>query len=157
MKDNDQVLTIYLYSYSCTRININDIYNTMIPSVRQKVGMQRWHEREITIQREQYGATIHLFIGTRRSPDKITSMPVTFTLNYKASCQGLSSLFPLRSISSFIFAIISSQSSFSHSFSVHPCYLRVVSSYHTRLYHERSFIPKSKSPVTVHAILKTYD
>jgi hypothetical protein len=41
MKDNDQVLTIYLYSYSYTRININGIYNIMVPSVRQKVEMQR--------------------------------------------------------------------------------------------------------------------
>jgi hypothetical protein len=41
MKDNNQVLTIYLYSYLYTKININDIYSTMVPSVRQKVGMQR--------------------------------------------------------------------------------------------------------------------
>jgi hypothetical protein len=27
--------------------------------------------RAITIQREQYGGTVHLFIGTRRSPNKI--------------------------------------------------------------------------------------
>jgi hypothetical protein len=26
--------------------------------------------RVITIQREQYGITVHIFIGTRRSPDK---------------------------------------------------------------------------------------
>jgi hypothetical protein len=84
MEDNDQILTIYLYSYPHARININDIYNTMVPSVRQKV-MQRWRKREITIQREQYGVTVHLFIGTGRSPDKITSMPLTFTLNYYAS------------------------------------------------------------------------
>jgi hypothetical protein len=41
MKDNDQVLTIYLYLYPYTRININDIYNTMVPSVRRNVRMQR--------------------------------------------------------------------------------------------------------------------
>jgi hypothetical protein len=52
MEDNDQILTIYLYSNPYVRININNIYNTMMPSVHQKVGMQRWHEREITIQRE---------------------------------------------------------------------------------------------------------
>jgi hypothetical protein len=28
----------------------------------------------ITMQREQYRDTVHLFIGTRRSPDEITSM-----------------------------------------------------------------------------------
>jgi hypothetical protein len=41
MKDNDLVLIIYLYLYSYTIININDIYNTMVPSVCQKVKMQR--------------------------------------------------------------------------------------------------------------------
>jgi hypothetical protein len=30
----------------------------------------------ITIQREQYGVTVHLFIGTGRSPSKITSIPL---------------------------------------------------------------------------------
>jgi hypothetical protein len=41
MEDNDQILTFYLYSYPHVRINFNDIYKTMVPSVRQKVGMQR--------------------------------------------------------------------------------------------------------------------
>jgi hypothetical protein len=49
--------------------------------------------RVITIQREQYGVTVHLFIGTWRSPDKITSMPLTSTLNHNANYQGLSGLF----------------------------------------------------------------
>jgi hypothetical protein len=31
--------------------------------------------RVITIQREQYGVTVHLFIGMGRSPDKITLCP----------------------------------------------------------------------------------
>jgi hypothetical protein len=83
-------------------------------------------------------------------------MPLTFTLNHNASYEGLSSLFPLRSVLSFIFAIIPSRSSFSHSFGVHPCHLRVVSSYRTRLYHEKTFISKPRPPVTVYVILKTY-
>jgi hypothetical protein len=29
----------------------------------------------ITMQREQYGGIVHLFIDTRRSPGKITFMP----------------------------------------------------------------------------------
>jgi hypothetical protein len=78
MEDNDQILTIYLYLYSHIRINIINIYNTMVPSVRQKGGnakMTREREREITIHRELYGVTVQLFIGTGRSPDKITFMP----------------------------------------------------------------------------------
>jgi hypothetical protein len=42
---------------------------------------RRWrHERVITIQREQYGVTVHLFIGTRCSPDKITFMTLNIYL-----------------------------------------------------------------------------
>jgi hypothetical protein len=95
MEDNDQILTIYLYPYPHVRININDIYNTMLPSVHQKVGMQRWREKEITILREQYGATVHLFIGTGHNPDKITFMPLTFTCDYNTNYIGLNGLFPL--------------------------------------------------------------
>jgi hypothetical protein len=49
----------------------------------------------ITIQREQYGVTVYLFVGTGRSPDKITFTPLTSTFNHNANYQGLSSLFPL--------------------------------------------------------------
>jgi hypothetical protein len=58
----------------------------------------------ITIQSEQYGVTVHLFIGTGRSLEKITFMPLTSILNHNTNYQGLSSLFSLRSVSSFIFA-----------------------------------------------------
>jgi hypothetical protein len=36
----------------------------------------------ITIQREQYGAIFHLFIGTGRSPDKSTFVSLTFTYDH---------------------------------------------------------------------------
>jgi hypothetical protein len=36
--------------------------------------------RMITSQREQYGVTVHLFIGTRRSLGKITSKSLTFII-----------------------------------------------------------------------------
>jgi hypothetical protein len=75
-------------------------------------------------------------------------MPLTFTLNHNTSYQGLSSLFPLRSVPSSLLsyqveaplAIVST---------FYPCHLHVVSSYYTCLYHERTFIPKPKPPVTV--------
>jgi hypothetical protein len=51
--------------------------------------------RVITSQREQYGATVHLFIGTGRSLGKITFMSLTFTDSQKVSYRGLSSLFLL--------------------------------------------------------------
>jgi hypothetical protein len=34
--------------------------------------------RAITIQREQYGGTVHLFIGMGRSPGKSTFITLTF-------------------------------------------------------------------------------
>ena len=150
MKDNDQILTIYLYSYPHIRININDIYNTMVPSVRQKVRMQRWREREITIQREQYGVTVHLFIGTGRIPDKITFIPLTFTLSYNTSYQGLISLFPLRSVSS---SIQTEAPWATASASIHVTFgLHILI---TCLYDEITFISKPKLPVIVYIILKT--
>jgi hypothetical protein len=88
----------------------------------------------ITIQREQYSVTVHLLIGKGHSPDKIAFMSLTFTVNHKASYQGLSSLFPFRSVSSSTFIIILSQSSFSHSFGVRSSCLRVVSPYHAYLH-----------------------
>jgi hypothetical protein len=39
----------------------------------------------ITIQREQYGATVRLFIGTGRSPGKSTFMSPIFTYDRNTS------------------------------------------------------------------------
>jgi hypothetical protein len=52
-----------------------------------------------TGQREQYGATVHLFIGTGRSLCKITSMPLTFTIDLEIIYRGLDNLFPFKSVS----------------------------------------------------------
>jgi hypothetical protein len=82
------------------------------------------------VQREQYGVTVHLFIGTGRSPDKVTFMSLTFTANNKASCQGSSSLFSFRSVPSSTFVVVLSRSFFSHSFGARSSCSRVVSSYH---------------------------
>jgi hypothetical protein len=46
-------------------------------------------------QREQYGGTVHLFIGMGRSPCEITFMPSTFANDYKVTHRGLNSLSPL--------------------------------------------------------------
>ena len=40
-----------------------------------------------TSQREQYGVTVHLFIGTGHSLNKITFMSLTFTVGHKANCR----------------------------------------------------------------------
>jgi hypothetical protein len=88
----------------------------------------------ITIQREQYGVTVHLFIGTGRSLDKITFMSPTFTIDHKASYRGLSSLFSFRSVSSFTIILVLSQSSFSHSFGASLSFLQTAPSYHAHLH-----------------------
>jgi hypothetical protein len=52
-------------------------------------------------QREQYGNTVHLFIGTGRSPCKITLMPFTFINNFIVILRGLIWLFIFKSVSPF--------------------------------------------------------
>jgi hypothetical protein len=52
-------------------------------------------------QREQYGGTVHLFIGTGHNPCKITSKPFTFANNFKVIRRGLNSLFPFKSVPLF--------------------------------------------------------
>jgi hypothetical protein len=52
-----------------------------------------------TSQRAQYGATVHLFIGTRRSLCKITSKPLTFVIDLRIIYRGLDSLFSFKAVS----------------------------------------------------------
>jgi hypothetical protein len=54
-----------------------------------------------TSQREQYGGTVHLFIGTGRSLCKITFMPFMFTIDLRTIYRGLDSLFLFKSIPFF--------------------------------------------------------
>ena len=50
-------------------------------------------------QREQYGDTVRLFIGTGRSPCKITLMPFTFINNSMIILRGLIWFFIFKSVS----------------------------------------------------------
>jgi hypothetical protein len=54
--------------------------------------------RASTSQRERYGGTVHLFIGTGRSLCEITFMPFMFTIDLRTICWGLDSLFLLKSV-----------------------------------------------------------
>jgi hypothetical protein len=54
-------------------------------------------------QREQYGVTVYLFIGTGRSPCKITLMTFTFANNSIVVHQGLNSLFIFKLVSLFCY------------------------------------------------------
>jgi hypothetical protein len=49
-----------------------------------------------TRQREQYGDTVHLFIGTGRSLCKFTFMPFIFIVDLWTTQRGLDDLFPFK-------------------------------------------------------------
>jgi hypothetical protein len=71
-------------------------------------------------QREQYGNIVHLFIGTGRSPCKITSRPFAFDNNSIVIYLGLDSLFLFKLVSSFL---SSCRSSLAHSFGSAPSFV----------------------------------
>jgi hypothetical protein len=50
-------------------------------------------QKQMPSQREQYGSTVHLFIGMGCSPCKITPMPFTFDNDSIVIHQGLNGLF----------------------------------------------------------------
>jgi hypothetical protein len=56
-------------------------------------------QKQMPSQREQYGSTVHLFIGTGRSPCKSTPMTFTFANDSIVTHQGLNSLFLFKSVS----------------------------------------------------------
>jgi hypothetical protein len=91
---------------------------------------RRWESktnaRVITIQREQYRDTVHLFIGTRHSPDKITSVSLITNYNHNTDYKGLYSLFLFKSVSSFVFSMSACRSTFNRSFGL---YLHVTPAY----------------------------
>jgi hypothetical protein len=55
-----------------------------------------------TSQREQYGGTVHLFIGTGRSPIKITFMSLISSYNHDTNYHGLIGLFLFKSVQPFV-------------------------------------------------------
>jgi hypothetical protein len=58
-------------------------------------------QKRMSSQREQYGSTVHLFIGKGRSPCKITFMPFTFANNSIVILRGLICLFIFKSVPLF--------------------------------------------------------
>jgi hypothetical protein len=65
-----------------------------------------------TSHHEQYGGTVHLFIGTGRSLCEITFMPFMFTIDLRTIYRGLDSLFLLKSVSFLLLSRISLARSF---------------------------------------------
>jgi hypothetical protein len=55
-----------------------------------------------TSQREQYRVTVHLFIGTGRSPIEITFMSLIINYKHDTNYQRLNSLFVFKSVPPFV-------------------------------------------------------
>jgi hypothetical protein len=110
-------------------------------------------------QREQYGSTVHLFIGTGRSPCKITSRPFAFDNNSIVIHRGLDSLFLFKSVSFFLSLC---RSSLAHSFGSVPSFIPLVF-LHTviltqvRRVHVRRYLLMYYTPETVlNHVLRTF-
>jgi hypothetical protein len=58
--------------------------------------------RASTSKREQYGGTVHLFIGTGRSLCEITFIPFTIDYNHDTNYHGSICLFIFKSVQPFI-------------------------------------------------------
>jgi hypothetical protein len=56
----------------------------------------------ITNQREQYMVTVHLFIGTGRSPVEITFMSLITNYKHDTYYHGLNGVFLFKSVSPFV-------------------------------------------------------
>ena len=96
-------------------------------------------QKRMPSQREQYGSTVHLFIGTGRSPCKITSRPFAFDNNSIVIYRGLNSLFLFKSVSSFL---PSCRSFLAHSFGSVPSFVLFVFLHTTILTCPKGSCPK---------------
>jgi hypothetical protein len=75
----------------------------MITSYKSTFGLKEGKSTSVTqkqmpSQHEQYESNVHLFIGTGRSPCKITPMLFTFANNSIIIHRGVNSLFPFKSV-----------------------------------------------------------
>jgi hypothetical protein len=110
-------------------------------------------------QREQYGSTVHLFIGTGRSPCKLTPRPFAFDNNSIVIHRGLDSLFLFKSVSFFLSLC---RSSLAHSFGSVPSFVPLVILHtviltHVRRVHVRRYLLMYYTPETLlNHVLRTF-
>jgi hypothetical protein len=108
-------------------------------------------QKQMPSQREQYSSTVHLFIGTGRSPGKITSRPFAFDNNSIVIYRGLDSLFLFKSVSFFL---PTCRSSLAHSFGSVPSFVLLVFLYtailtQIRKVHVRRYLLMYYTPETL--------
>jgi hypothetical protein len=96
-------------------------------------------QEQMPSQREQYRSIVHLFIGTGRSPCKITFRPFVFDNNSIVIYRGLNSLFLFKSVSSFL---PSCRSFLAHSFGSVPSFVLFVFLHPTILTYLKGSCPK---------------
>jgi hypothetical protein len=94
----------------------------------------------------QYRSTVHLFIGTGRSPCKITFRPFAFANNSIVIHQGLDSLFPFKPVS---FSLSSCRSSLAHSFGSVPSFVSLVRLHTVILTQVRRYLLMYYTPETL--------
>jgi hypothetical protein len=82
-------------------VNINNIELHLYLRLDRRQKSKR-DARVNTSQREQYESTVHLFIGTGRSPVKITFMSLMTSYNHDTNYHGLIGLFLFKSVQSFV-------------------------------------------------------
>jgi hypothetical protein len=78
-------------------MNINNIELHLYLRLDRRQKSKR-DARVNTSQCEQYGGTVHLFIGTGRNLCKITFMPFMFTIDLRTIYRGLDSFFLFKSV-----------------------------------------------------------
>jgi hypothetical protein len=106
-------------------------------------------QKQMPSQSEQYRSIVHLFIGTGRSPCKITLMPFTFVNDSIVTHRGLNGLFLL---SRFLF-LLTCRSSPVRSFSPAPTFVFFVLAFHILiLIRVRRYLFMYYTPETYHAL-----
>jgi hypothetical protein len=107
-------------------------------------------QKQMPSQREQYRSTVHLFIGTGRSPCKITSRPFAFDNNSIVIYRGLDSLFLFKSVSFFCHhvkaSLCTASALFHPSFSL--CFF-IQRFWHVRRVHVRRYLFMYYTPETL--------
>jgi hypothetical protein len=96
--NNHMTSFIFLYYHI---ININNIKLHLYIQLDRRQKSKR-DARMNTSQHEQYGGTVHLFIGTGRSPIKITFMSLMTCYNHDTNYHGLIGLFPFKLVQPFV-------------------------------------------------------
>jgi hypothetical protein len=94
--NSDIIINLFLFALSNSQWQIINV-----PLGWWKVKVHAWCEKRMPSPTEQYGSTVHLFIGTGCSPCKITLMPFTFISNSIVTPQGLIWLFIFKSVPLF--------------------------------------------------------